>query len=86
MRVISFEPAPLCYQVPVINATPARAASLLLPINFGKLFLLCLLFTLFFSASTAVETAENIEQAEADLATVTAAIIDIQTWLSNANA
>ncbi len=86
MRVISFEPTPLCYQVPVINATPARAASLLLPINFGKLFLLFLLFTLFFSASTAVETAENIEQAEADLATVTAAIIDIQTWLNNANA
>ena len=33
-----------------------------------------------------METAENIEQAEADLATVTAAIIDIQTLLNNANA
>ena len=84
MRANSFMPAPWCH-APVLRGTPARAAPLL-PKNLGKLFFLCSLFSLFFSSSTAVEAAENLEQAEADLATVTSAIIDIQNWLADANA
>jgi len=57
-----------------------------LPINFGKLFFLCSIFSLYFFTSTVVEAAENLEQTEADLTVVTAAIIDIQNWMAEAGA
>ena len=84
MRLISFKPAPW-YQAPVISGTRTRAA-LSLPINFGKLFFLCSIFSLYFFTSTVVEAAENLEQTEADLTVVTAAIIDIQNWMAEAGA
>ncbi|MCH7673139.1 MAG: peptidoglycan DD-metalloendopeptidase family protein [Proteobacteria bacterium] len=84
MRRISFNPAPWV-QAPVISGTRARTA-LSLPTNFGKLFFLCSLFSLFFSPPTVVEAAENLEQTEAELAVVTGAIIDIQNWLAQADA
>ncbi|HCS17983.1 MAG TPA: hypothetical protein DIW45_09665, partial [Erythrobacter sp.] len=80
VRLISLEPADCC-QVPLIGTTQTRAA-----FNFGRLCFLCSLFTLFFFPATALEAAENAEQTEADLAIVTAAIGDIQIWLTDANA
>ena len=84
MRLISFDAAD-CWQMPLVGAKPTRAA-MLPPINFGRLCFLGSLFTLFFFSATALEAAENAEQTEADLSIVTAAIGDIQIWLTDANA
>ena len=84
MRLISFKPAPW-YQAPVISGTLTREA-FAPPRNSGKLVFLCSFSALYFFTSTVVEAAENLEQTEADLTVVTAAIIDIQNWMAEAGA